>query len=132
MSNTSDEAAVRTYLRLLVGAPERAGDSMQSAERKFIAVVARWSRRTGVDRRTLAGLGVPKAVLDRAGMIQPPVDEFVRRSYTRTPFDVATLARRACVSEGSVRQTLADDERTGLVERVTSPSRATRWRKATK
>lgn len=132
MSVASDEASVRAYLRLLVGAPERGGDTMRSSERDFIAVGARWARRTGVDRRTLAGLGVPKSVLDRAGIIQPSIDVLVRHGYSRTPFDVATLARRACVSEGSVRQTLADDERVGTVEQVPSTGRAHTWRRATR
>lgn len=129
MSVASDEAAARSYLRLLVGAPEGAANAAQSTELEFIAVAARWAERTGVDRQTLVRLGVPKNVLDRAGIIQVPIEALVRRFYSTTPFDVATLARRSCVSEGSVRQALANDERTARVQRVASAGRAVMWRR---
>lgn len=132
MSVASDEAAVRVYLRLLVGAPVRTADAILAAEQNFVAVAARWAKRTGVDRRTVAGLGVSKKVLDRAGIVQAPIGVLVRRHYSRTPFDVAILARRACVSEGSVRQTVADDERAGVIQRTPSTGRATSWRLASR
>ncbi len=130
MSVASDEAAVRSYLRLVVGAPLQATDAVPPAEQNFVAVAARWAKRTGVDRRTLAGLGVPKTVLDRAGVVQPPIGVLVGGHYSRTPFDVTTLARRACVSERSVRQAVADDERAGVIQRMPSTGRASSWRAA--
>lgn len=128
MSVLTDEALVRAYLRSLVGRPERIADNLESTEPGFLHSGARWARRNGVDMRTLAGLGVARDVLDRAGIVQPPIEELVRAHYSRRPFDVATLTRRSCVSAGAVRQTLADDERLGRVERVTRPGCATGWR----
>lgn len=130
MSVATDESAARAYLRLLVGAPLRTADTILPAEQNFVAVAARWAKRTGVDRRSLAGLGVPKQILDLASVVQPPVGVLVRRHYSRTPFDVAIVARRACVSDGSVRQTIADDERAGVIQRTPSTGRATSWRLA--
>lgn len=132
MSIASDESAARAYLRALAGAPERVADSVLSTEQRFVAVAARWTKRTGIDRRTLAALGVPKKVLDRAGIVQPPIGLLVRQHYSRKPFDVATLARRACVSEGSVRRTIADDETTGVIQRAPSDGRATSWHVVTR
>lgn len=130
MSIATDEAAVRKYLRLVVGAPERTSDDLSTAARAFIRVAARWSSRNGVDRRTLALIGVPNAVLDDAGVTQPSVDEIVRPHYSRQPFDVATVVRRACVGEASVRRVIAQDEDTGLIERVDRPGRSAAWRRA--
>jgi hypothetical protein len=128
MSIASDEAAVRSYLRLLVGAPVRATDEAAVTEQGFVAAAARWAGRNGVDRRTLSGVGVPKATLDRAGLRQPSIEVLIRHHYSTTPFSVATLARRSCTSEASVRQTLADDLRAGVVEQMPGPGRATMWR----
>lgn len=130
MSVASDEAAVRTYLRLIVDAAVRQADEMGTAEEQFVAVAARWAKRTGVDRRTLAGIGVPRKVLDRARVVQQPIGLHVRRHYSKTPFDIATLARRACVSEGSVRQAIVDDVRTGHLQQAASEGRAASWRLA--
>ena len=132
MSVMSDEAAVRVYLRSLVGAPVGADAATLPAEEEFVAVAARWAERNGVDRRTLAALGVPKPVLDRAGIVQPSIRHLVRQHYSTDPFDVATLARRACVSRGSVRQAIAEDERAGLIQRISSNGRATCWRQGSR
>lgn len=126
MSVVTDEAFVRAYLRSLIGAPERGAD-VGTIEAGFLRAGARWASRVGVDRRTLATFGVPRPVLDRAGIFQPPIEDLVRAHYSQRPFDVATLARRSCVSAGSVRLALVEDERAGRVERVASHGRATTW-----
>jgi hypothetical protein len=128
MSIATDEATVRTYLRALVGAPERRTDELAVAEDGFVRVGARWCARAGVDRRTLANVGVPKSVLDLAAIIQAPIEDVVRAHYSRQPFDLPTLTRRACVGEASVRKTVAQDERIGRIERVNRPGRSVVWR----
>lgn len=104
-----DEAKVRSYLRLLIDAPIRASDTIDRAETAFIDVAASWSERSGVDRRTLADLGVPREVLDAAGIGATPVAELARRQYETSLFTAADLARRSGVSMASVRSVLAED-----------------------
>lgn len=70
-------------------------------------------RRRGPLRRLLARLTTPR------GRIRP--------FYTAEPFNVATLARRACLSESAVRRALLRDELQGLVGRVLTPGRAVLW-----
>ena len=123
-----DEAEVRTYLRLLVGEPVRASDRLDPAEEAFVEVAAGWSERSGVDRRTLADLGVPRKVLDAAGIAATPVAELVRRQYGKTPFTSSDLVRRSGVSQARVRTVLAEDEERGRVTRVASEGRATQYR----
>lgn len=122
-----EESKVRTYLRILVDAPLRASDRLDAAEEAFITVGAAWSERSGVDRRTLAALGVPREVLDAAGIAQTPVGELVRRQYGTGSFTVADLARKAGVSMASVRIVLAEDEQAGRITRVKSTGRAVRY-----
>lgn len=119
-----DEAKVRTYLRILLGSPVRASDRLESAEAAFIDVAAGWSERSGVDRKTLADLGVPRGVLDSAGIAATRVGELVRRQYGQDPFTAADLVRKAGVSLASVRTVLAEDERTRRIKRVKSEGRA--------
>lgn len=119
-----DEAKVRTYLRLLLGVPVRASDRLEPAEAAFIEVAAGWSGRSGVDRRTLADLGVPREVLDSAGIAATPVGELVRRQYGQSPFTAADLVRKSGVSVASVRAVLAEDERAKRIKRVKSEGRA--------
>lgn len=121
------EAAVRTYLRLLVGAPVRVSDCLGSAEVAFITVAADWSARSGVDRRALEELGVPRDVLDAAEITPTPVAELVRRQYGMSPFTVADLVRKSGVSMASVRNVLMEDERSGRIERVAHRGRAVRY-----
>ena len=123
-----DEAKVRTYLRLLVEAPVRASDRLDPAEAAFIEVAAGWSARSWVDRRTLTDLGVPREVLDAAGIAAIPVAELVRRQYGTSLFTAADLIRRSGVSMASVRTVLAEDERAGRVRRVKSEGRAIHYR----
>lgn len=123
-----DEAKVRAYLRLLVEAPVRASDRLDLAEEAFVEVAGDWSARSGVDRRTLADLGVPRKVLDAAGIIATPVAELVRRQYGKAPFTAADLARKSGASLASVRTVLAEDERGGQVTRVPGEGRAIRYR----
>jgi hypothetical protein len=118
-----DEAKVRTYLRLLIGAPARAADRLDRAETAFIDAAAGWSERSGVDRKTLADLGVPREILDAAGLRATPVAELVRRQYGKSPFTAADLVRKSGVSMASVRNVLAEDEQTGRVTRVRSEGR---------
>ena len=120
----NDEAKVRTYLRLLVDAPVRASDRLEPAEAAFIDVAARWSQRSGVDRRTLAGLGVPREVLDSAGIAATPVGELVRRQYGQSLFTAADLVRKSGVSMASVRTILAEDEQVQRIKRVKREGRA--------
>jgi hypothetical protein len=119
-----DEAKVRTYLRLLVEAPVRASDRLDPAEASFIEMAADWSARAGVDRRTLADLGVSREVLDAAGIVAIPAAELVRRQYGKGTFTAADLVRRSGVSMASVRSVLAEDELAGRVRRVPSEGRA--------
>lgn len=123
-----DEAKVRTYLRLLVDAPVRASDRVDPAEAAFIEVAASWSARSGVDRRTLTDLGVPREVLDAAGIGATPVAELVRRQYGTSPFTAADLVRKSGVSMTSIRGVLAEDEQAGRVRRVKSEGRAIHYR----
>lgn len=94
----------------------------------FIEVAAGWSERAGVDRRTLREMGVPREVLDAAGVVATPVAELVRCQYGTRPFTVADLVRKSGVSMASVRSMLAEDERAGRVSRVKSEGRAIRYR----
>lgn len=119
-----DEAKVRSYLRLLIDAPIRASDTLDRAEPAFTDVAAGWSERSGVDRRTLADLGVPREVLDSAGINATRVAELVRRQYGKGHFTAADLARRSGVSMASVRSVLAEDEQAGRIRRVKSEGRA--------
>lgn len=123
-----DEAKVRSYLRLLVDAPVRTSDRLDPAEQAFVEAAARWSARSGVDRRTLTDLGVPRKVLDAAGIAATPVAELVRRQYGKTPFSSVDLVRRSGVSQASVRTVLAEDEKCGRITRVPSEGRAIHYR----
>lgn len=127
MTIDADDAAVRAYLRAVVGSPERAKDSVANTESGFVKAGARWAARSNVDRSTLEHLGVPRSVLDAAGVRQPPVADRIRPFYTAEPFNAATLARRACLSESAVRRALLRDELQGLVGRVLTPGRAVLW-----
>jgi hypothetical protein len=118
-----EETAVRAYLRLLVGAPVRASDRVETCEPAFVEVVATWSERTGVDRRTLASIGVPREVLDEAGVRPTPVGDLIRRHYCADPFTVFDLARRSGVSIASVRGVIARDEQSGQLKRVGTTGR---------
>ena len=80
-----------------------------------------------MDRVTLERMGVSRRVLDRAALPQIRVVDRIRRLYTDEPFDVATLARRACLSESAVRRALSEDEKAGLVWRVAGQERPARW-----
>lgn len=128
MTLEADESAVRAYLRATVGSPERASESAGTTEPRFVEACARWASRAGVDRATLERLGVPRSVLDAAGVQQRNVVERIRSYYTSEPFDAATLARRACLSESAVRRALAQDERAGLIRRAPVQGRAILWR----
>jgi predicted Rossmann fold nucleotide-binding protein DprA/Smf involved in DNA uptake len=128
LSETADELAVRAYLRALVGAPVRAADRVETTEVSFVDAAARWSVRTGVDRKTLSGLGVDRRTLDAAGLKATPVAELVRRQYQTEPLSVADLARRSGVSPASVRQTVFDDESDGLIETVGTKGRTVLYR----
>lgn len=122
-----DETKVRAYLRLLVEAPVRASDRLDSTETAFIDVGATWAARSGVDRRTLAEIGVPREVLDAAGIAATPVGELVRRQYGTDPFTVADLVRRSGVSTASVRAVLAEDEKARRIRQVESQGRAIQY-----
>lgn len=114
----ADELAVRAYLRSVVGSPVRSPDGREMTEIALSGAIRRWSERAGVDRRTLSQLGVDRRVLDAAGLAPTRVGDVVRRHYRAEPFSVADLARRSAVSPASVRQTVYDDEESGLVEAV--------------
>lgn len=122
-----DEAKVRSYLRILVEAPVRASDRLESVERGFIDVAAGWAAQSGVDRKTLAGVGVSHEVLDAAGIAPTPVAELVRRQYRTSPFTVADLVRTSGVSVASVRNVVAEDEQAGRIGRVESVGRTIRY-----
>lgn len=130
MTATADEAAVRAYLRALMGAPERSSDSVETTEPGFRDAAARWAIRANVDRKALRKLGVPRSVIDRAGIAGSHATDLVRWMYTAEPFGIAELARRTCVSPASVRAAVLADERGGLLERAPSQGRAHQWRKA--
>jgi hypothetical protein len=127
-TETSDELAVRAYLRVLVGAPVRSADKVGTVEGPFVKAVGRWSERKGVDRRTLARIGVKQRVLEASGLEPTPVSEVVRRHYGKQPFTVADIARLSGVSAASVRKTVYEDESKGLVEEVEATSRALLFR----
>lgn len=121
--SADDEAVVRAYLRLLVGAPLRASDRLETVEPAFVDVVDRWSERAGIDRRTLAAVGVPRRVLNEAGIRPTPVGELIRRQYSAEPFSVIDLVRRSGASPASVRGVIAEDEQNGQLKRVGSAGR---------
>lgn len=125
---SDDEAKVRTYLRLLVDAPLRKSDRFEQAETAFAEVASRWCKRSGVDRRTMARLGVRREVLDAAGVSATPVAELVRRQYGKSTFSAAGLVRRSGVSMASVRSVLAEDEEAGRVVRIGRESRMIHYR----
>ena len=128
MTIESDEAAVRAYLRVVVGAPERATATIESTEAGFIACAARWARRQGVDHATLRALGVRQPVLELAAVAQLTAGDMVRRHYSRKPFDVGSLARRSAVTATTVRRTVAQDAQAGIIELVPQQGRGSRWR----
>ncbi len=114
---SSEDDAVRGYLRALVGAPIRASDRVDTSEPGFVEAAASWSARSGVDRRTLSYVGVPRRVLDAAGLRPRPVADLVRRHYGSAPFTVADLVRKSGVSTASVRDVLIEDVEAGRLER---------------
>jgi predicted Rossmann fold nucleotide-binding protein DprA/Smf involved in DNA uptake len=128
VTDTADELAVRAYLRALVDAPARAADRVETTEASFVDAAARWSARSGVDRKTLSRIGVDRRTLDAAGLKATPVAELVRRQYGADPLSVADLARRSGVSPASVRQTVYDDESDGLIEAVETEGRRVLYR----
>ena len=111
----ADEAIVRRYLRILVGAPTRRGDAADQAESDFIAVASRWADRVGVDRQALLALGVNRSTLDLAGIRRVPPNEWLRRYWNPAPFSIADLARRSGVSPAIVRRAIGLDEEAGLL-----------------
>ena len=115
---SGDGMAVRRYLRSLVGAPLRGAADPSELEADFVAAAAPWAARAGVDRQTLAGIGVPRRVLDRAGVARATVAERLRRHWDPDPFTIADLARRSGIAESAVRQAVADEERTGSLIRT--------------
>lgn len=123
----SDESAVRRYLRALAGAPEVGSDSVLGTEAAFVKAIVRWSQRSGVDYRTLREFGVPKSTLDAAGLKQPDVAQILRPYFTVTPFDVATIARRACVPVAPVRAALNEQTLAGRLRPVESGSATHQW-----
>ena len=118
-----DEATVRTYLRALIGSPVRSSDRTEDSEPAFVQTIASWSEWAGVDRRTLAAVGVPRRLLNEAGVRRTPVGDLVRRRYTTDTFTVAELVRRSGASPSSVRKVLAEDERVGRLKRVATTGR---------
>ena len=129
MTAKADEAAVRAYLRTVVGAPESSSETLEGTEPKFVAAAARWAAHANVDRKTLLRLGVPRAVIDRANIAESKTGDLIRWMYTSEPFCVTELSRRVCVSPASIRTAVLADERAGLLERVPGKGRAHRWRK---
>lgn len=83
-----------------------------------MAVVARWAELAGVDREALLALGVPRRVLDGAGVVKVPPNERLRRHWHPMPFSVGELARRAGISEVVVRKAVGQDEDEGVLRRV--------------
>lgn len=128
VTDNANELAVRAYLRALVGAPVRATDRVETTEASFVDAAARWSGRSGVDRKTLSRIGVDRRTLDAAGLKATPVAELVRRQYSTEPFSVANLARRSGVSPASAKQTVSQDESDGLIETVGTKGRAVLYR----
>jgi len=123
LDSPGGEDAVRAYLRALVGAPVRPSDRVETAEPTFVHVIASWAERVGVQRQTLAAVGVSRSVLDRGGVRPTPLAELIRRNYTAGTFGVADLVRRSGASDGSVRAVVAEDERAGRLRRVGSSGR---------
>jgi hypothetical protein len=126
----TDENAVRAYLRAVIGAPLRASaGNPAKGEAAFVGAAQRWAKQAGVDRRTLARIGVTRRVLDAAGVAAVSAEARIRRLYTREPFTVAQLAKRAGVTEASVRRVLAIHEETGEIVRAGRVGRALQYRK---
>jgi hypothetical protein len=121
--SSSEDDTVRGYLRALVGAPVRSSDQADISEPGFVEAAASWATRSGVDRRTLAWLGVPRRVLDAAGLRPAPVGDLVRRHYGTDPFTAAELVRKSGVSATSVRKLLIEDVEAGRLERITTAGR---------
>jgi hypothetical protein len=122
-----DEAAIRTYLRLIADVPQRSSDRVGPAETAFIESAAEWAKGAGVDRRTLADVGVPAQVLDAAGIRNVPVADLIRRQYGTSSFTIAEIARRSGVSVASVRNVVAEDERARRVVRLANEGRAVQF-----
>lgn len=122
-----DEPSIRTYLRLLVGAPVRGSDRLEPAEAAFVGSAAEWAKRAGVDRKTLAGIGVPRQVLDAADVRGISVADLIRRQYPTSPFTIAEVTRRSGVSPASVRNVVAEDERAGRVQRLATKGRTAHY-----
>jgi hypothetical protein len=118
-----NEAAVRTYLRVLVGSPVRSTDRLRTSEAAFVRAVPDWSDKRGVDKRTLVAMGVPRRVLDATGIAPTPVGERIRRHYGKAPFTVADLVRKSGASVASVRSVIADDVRAGRLKRIANDGR---------
>ncbi len=127
MGPVDEEAAVRRYLRAVIGVPVSAGDSTDEARVAFIYAVAGWCERFGVDRRTLMDLGVDRETLDEASVWQPSTYELLRRWWPDDAFSVRDLARRSTLSESTVRQAIARDEESGLLRRAGRRGRAVVW-----
>jgi hypothetical protein len=128
---SKDEDAVRLYLRSVIGSPLRASVADPKAgEAAFVTAAARWGKRGGVDRRTLARIGVSRRVLDAAGVTEITPEARVRRLYSRTAFTVSELARRTSLSEASVRRVVANHVKTGELEHAARVGRLQLYRKA--
>lgn len=125
--SASDEAAVRRYLRALIGVPLTASDSIGETEDGFVDAATRWCERTAVDRRTLLHLGVDRRILDVAGVRQAPTNEVLRRHWPEGAFSASDLARRSGFSEPAVRRAIARDEEAGLLRRASGEGRAAWW-----
>jgi hypothetical protein len=121
--SSSEDDAVRGYLRALAGAPVRSADRVDTAESGFVEAAAGWAARSGADRRTLARLGVPRRVLDAAGLRPTPVGDLVRRQYGTDPFTAAELVRKSGVSATTVRNVLIEDVEAGRLERIEAAGR---------
>jgi len=128
MSALADEMAVRAYLRALAGAPVGCSARLEALEEDFVASASRWAARNRVDRRVLHEFGVPKTVLDQAGMVRRPAADLVRDHYSGHGRSVGALAQLAGVSEATVRITLAEDEPAGRVARAAGGGRSVLWR----
>lgn len=83
-----------------------------------MAVAASWAAQAGVDRETLSALGVPRRVLDCAGVSRVPARDRLRRHWEPMPCTVADLARRSGLSEAAVRLAIAQEESEGVLTRV--------------
>lgn len=126
--SSSEDEAVRSYLRALVGAPVRTADRVAKAESSFVESAASWATRSGVDRRTLARLGVPRRVLEAAGLRPTPVGDLVRRQYETGPFTASALVRKSGVSATTVRGVLKEDVEAGRLERIEAAGRMVLYR----